>query len=133
MCMNLRKGGTGGFSKEQQIINSKRGNEKFIELMNDVVWRNKQCEKQSIGIKNFLKQKNINGFWDGKKHKQESKIKIGLTNSILQKNEKNSQYNTCWITNDIENKKIKRNNILPDGWHYGRKLKTNLKNWWFLQ
>ena len=36
---------------------------------------------------------------------------------------KNSQYGTCWITNGIENKKINKENDLPEGWYFGRSLK----------
>jgi hypothetical protein len=40
-----------------------------------------------------------------------------------QKGEKNSQYNTMWITNGTENKKIKKEDFIPEGWERGRKLK----------
>lgn len=122
MCMNLRKGGTGGFSHEQQVINSKKGHKKFFELMQDFEWKNKQREKQSTGMKFYLKKKKIKGIWEGKKHKQESKLKIGLANSILQRDNKNSQYNTRWITNGIKDKKIKNGDVIPNGWYYGRKI-----------
>jgi hypothetical protein len=36
--------------------------------------------------------------------------------------EKNSQFGTRWITNGIENKKIKKDSIIPDGWKLGRKV-----------
>lgn len=38
-----------------------------------------------------------------------------------QKGEKNSQFGTLWITNGIENKKIKKSDSMPDGWTRGRK------------
>ena len=37
--------------------------------------------------------------------------------------ENNSQYGTMWITNGLENKKIKNIDIIPDGWYKGRKIK----------
>jgi hypothetical protein len=43
-----------------------------------------------------------------------------------QQGSKNSQYGTCWITNEIENKKIKKENIsewFNKGWKFGR-IKT---------
>ena len=61
--------------------------------------------------------------WTGKKHKQESKDKIGLKNSVHQKGQKNSQYGTCWITNGQENKKIKKENLdiwISKGYYKGR-------------
>jgi len=34
--------------------------------------------------------------------------------------EKNSQYGTMWITNGNINKKVKCDDIIPDGWYKGR-------------
>jgi hypothetical protein len=35
---------------------------------------------------------------------------------------KNSQFGTMWITNGIENKKIKKDlDIIPEGWYKGRR------------
>ena len=33
---------------------------------------------------------------------------------------KNSSFGTMWITNGIENKKIKKTNTIPAGWEKGR-------------
>lgn len=65
-------------------------------------------------------------FWLGRKHKEESKKKIGEANSILQKGERNSQFGTCWIHNEVESKKIKKEELdsfLSKGWIKGRKIK----------
>jgi hypothetical protein len=59
----------------------------------------------------------------GKKHTEEFKKKISAINSQKQKGENNSQYGTCWITNYIQNKKIKVSELptwLNDGWKRGR-------------
>jgi len=61
-------------------------------------------------------------YWTNKKHTDETKEKIGIKNSISQKGDKNSQYGTCWITNGIENKKIKKTDLIPAGWKLGRKI-----------
>lgn len=37
--------------------------------------------------------------------------------------QKNSQYGTIWVTNGKQNKKIKKDNNIPQGWRRGRKLK----------
>lgn len=34
--------------------------------------------------------------------------------------ERNPSFGTMWITNEIENKKIKKGNYIPDGWREGR-------------
>jgi hypothetical protein len=105
------------------LTGSKNGSKRFLELMKNDDWRNEQRKKQSIGTKKALIRKKISGFWIGKKHKEESKSKIGLFNSIAQKGENNCQYGTHWITNGIENKKIKKNDVFPDDWKYGRTVK----------
>jgi len=66
------------------------------------------------------------GIFKNKKHSNETKRKIGLSNSLKQKGEFNSQYGTCWITNGIENKKIHKSDNIPEGWSLGRKLKIKL-------
>lgn len=60
-------------------------------------------------------------IWTGKKHSIETKNKIGIKNSKNQKGEKNSQFGTSWVTNGVENKKIKNVDQIPDGWVKGRK------------
>src|SRR6185312_9052353 len=67
-----------------------------------------------------------NSCWNDKKHKEESKRKIGLANSEKQKGEGNSQYGTCWITKEGINKKIKKENFdeyINQGWIKGRNMK----------
>jgi len=52
----------------------------------------------------------IKSFWNGRKHRDETKKKISetqLKNHHMQ-GEKNSQYGTCWIHNDKESIKIKK-------------------------
>ncbi len=59
--------------------------------------------------------------WTGKKHKQETKDKIGKKLSIAQEGFKNSQFGTMWITNGTENKKVKKTvDFIPKGWYKGR-------------
>lgn len=126
-CMNLRGGGTGGFSIEQQKINAKKSNEKQQLLMLNNEWRKNKGEKITKSLKRAYdegRRKKIFVYdWNGKKHRNDSKEKIGMHNSINQRGEKNSQYNTHWITNGIKNKKIKGNDVIPNGWKLGRKIK----------
>ena len=56
----------------------------------------------------------------GRKHNEETKQKIGFSVSKKQSGIHNSQYGTMWITNGIENKKIKKEDIIPEGWYKGR-------------
>jgi len=109
-CMNLKPGGTGGFKDEKHEHDFHSAGGTAVRLMfcklhhekmkTDDDYRNR-CIEKIKGNKNWL----------GKKHKEESKLKIGQANAIHQKGEKNSQFGTCWITNGIENKKIKKEEL----------------------
>ena len=60
----------------------------------------------------------------GKKHTDETKRKMSETKrkNKSHSGERNSQYGTMWITNGIENKKIKKDIKIPEGWSKGRKI-----------
>jgi hypothetical protein len=126
MCLNIRLGGTGGWSIEQQMENAKKSNERQKWLReNDKEWAEKrinQLKKNGSTILNKLwnEGKLTPPNWTGKKHKEETKNKIGKANSQKQKGESNSQFGTCWITNGTENKKIKKTESIPYGWRLGR-------------
>jgi hypothetical protein len=129
-CMNLKEGGSGGFSNKEHMLKcSKAGNSKQKELRKtDSLFseniRKKHSENQLLRLKtNPEKYKNFKSDWNGKKHKESSKKLIGEKSSINQKGKNNSQYGTCWITNDIENKKILKGDKIPNGWRLGRKIK----------
>jgi hypothetical protein len=133
MCMNIQPGGGGGFS-------NKNHRDKFFNaaLLDNL---DKKRSKKGALVTHF-KRKNDNEFdkkwrksisdankgnqnWLGKKHTEDTKRKIGETNSIKQKGENNSQFGSQWITNGKENKKIKKNDIILDGWKLGRVFKNN--------
>jgi hypothetical protein len=64
--------------------------------------------------------KNNAGNFTGKIHKKESKIKISESLKGKGIGSNNSQYGSFWITNGIENKKVKGLYQLPEGWYKGR-------------
>lgn len=69
-------------------------------------------------------------IWCGKKHKKETieKVKKTLKEIKHQQGEKNSQYGTCWVMKDNENKKIKKEELdtyIQMGWIKGRKIKKS--------
>jgi hypothetical protein len=125
-CMNLKVGGEGGFSKEIQKIGSTLGNLRKSELLkNDAVFKERISKIMSFQMKKQYREGRENpnkGHWKGKRHLQESKQKIGKCNSIKQTGSNNSQFGTCWITNEIESKKIFKGDQIPEGWKLGRKM-----------
>lgn len=131
-CMNLRVGGFGGFSSKEQRENAKKSLIKQNWLKeNNPEWYEKKCEKLKKSLleqyQKGLRKKDYFYDWNNKKHKEESKKKIGLKNSILQEGNKNSQFETCWIINEKENRCIKipiteLEQYCNKGWKKGRKM-----------
>lgn len=130
LCMNLKPGGSGGWKNEEHrkkcfaaaMIAAKAGHHlkqtKWLKE-NDPKWVEWHRQRILKGVKN----KNVRAFL-GKHHKEESKKKIGKANSLKQQGNGNSQYGTCWITNGTENKKIKKDASIPEGWSKGRITKV---------
>jgi hypothetical protein len=124
-CMNLKLGGLGGFVSENHVMKLKKGSSrhqkekwKNVEYRDKItkVLRNNTKENHRLGKIKYDTTK-------GKNISEEHKIKIGKKNSIKQKGERNSQFGSCWITNGEVNKKIKKNEIIPEGWKLGRTTK----------
>jgi hypothetical protein len=124
MCMNLQLGGGGGFcndehrkkalkSSRKSYINRLKNDKDFFKKISDSKISNNLGNQYAIGNKSF----------SGKFHSEETKRKIGESNSSKQKGFNNSQYGTCWITNEIESKKINKGDTIPEGWRLGRKIK----------
>jgi hypothetical protein len=122
-CMNLKIGGYGGFPKS--------ANEMFLKKMQDNEFKNnfvslkrKQYYEQLLSGK---RKQNPDYFydWNGKTHTDETKQKLSEVKKGTGVGIKNSQYGTCWITKNNENKKIKKTEINPylnDGWVRGRNV-----------
>ena len=135
-CMNLKKGGDGGFTLEQTKNGRKITNQKLFEKYGEnfysIISKNYHdflTPEQKEEFKNKIKKGQIDfnhSTFLGKKHTEESKRKIGEKNK---KNigEKNSQYNTMWVYNMElkKNKKIKKDEwtyFSKQGWLIGRKM-----------
>jgi len=125
LSMNLKKGGTGGFVNDEH-------RKKFFEtshdgfrkkLKEDEEFRNKISKIASDNFKKAWENGKVKHFdWTGKKHKKETKLKMS-EKAKLRSGEKSSQFGTCWITNGIKNKKIKKeelNKYICNGWYSGR-------------
>jgi hypothetical protein len=141
MFYNLKRGGEGGWdhiynnpdimtkvakkgynsgivflTKEERLKNTMKGYKNGLSLYvnsDDPVIKKQRSE---ISSKSFR----------GKRHTNETKEKIGKANSIHQQGEKNSQFGTCWIYNNVESIRIDKNDLdeyLQQGWNKGRKIK----------
>ena len=123
MCMNLVYGGGGGFI-------SPEGYKKGAKRMNEIVWADPiYRQRHSDRVKKMWKDgKGIRCDWTGRCHTEETKSNIGLTNSMKQMGEGNSQFGKHWITNGIENIIIKKEKEIPSGWKVGRTIQKQNKN-----
>lgn len=129
LCMNLVPGGKGGFTIEQQKLNSKKGVEKRKWLSeNDIEWVTKKNNQLSLSQKqNYQTGKLIRKHfydWTNHKHSNETKHLMSTLKKGTGIGKNNSQYGTCWITKDGNNKKIKKEELdiwINDGWDRGRK------------
>ena len=134
---NLKVGGFGGWdyinnNEELRIAKNKKARknanangalekakEAKLKLLKDPAYLKK------VGKKISAANKGKPGHFKGKNHLQESKEKMSLSSKGKTVGEKNSQYNTMWITNGHENKKVKKSSIIPFGWYRGRKIQSN--------
>jgi|TARA_R110000851_G_scaffold47424_1_gene115119 hypothetical protein len=123
-CMNLKVGGYGGFidgdhHKKMRVGASKYQKKKWVD------------EEYRIKISKILldnvKKAHVDGkikydnFID-KKHSEESKEKMSESKKGRGKGKTNSQFGKCWITNEVESKKISGTDLIPEGWRLGRKM-----------
>lgn len=135
---NLKSGGFGGFDyinktipyEERKRI-GKLGNIALQKKLNSDPELKKNVSEK---IKNYMIKAHKEGLhpswkdtysWIGKKHKEESKKKIGAANAVHQKGSGNSQYGTMWITDGKNNIKIKKQDVVPKGWKKGRVIKNS--------
>ena len=58
------------------------------------------------------------------KHSDEAKLKMSAANKGKGIGCDNSQSGTCWITNELESKRIKKGADVPIGWRLGRAIKA---------
>lgn len=137
---NLKKGGFGGFDYINQ--NNLQGDSLYTKLAKE---NSKYLKNISEDGMVRMRQGRVSG---GKVSGLESRnFKKGIHNPKLRsqyqetsnspeaiakkketwkinnrgKGENNSQFGTCWITNEIEDRKINKNSEIPDGWRKGRK------------
>jgi hypothetical protein len=139
---NLCRGGTGGFG----YINSNKMRNGFEKTLNIESVKKATLESADRGRETQRKLWKENGEWASKRraeisrtsresaainggafkdktHSEDTKKKIGAANSINQSGSKNSQFGKMWITNGTENKKIKNDAAIPNGWKKGRVCK----------
>ena len=141
---NLKKGGQGGWDFNNSNPNLHTHQLPHLKMMaknlqekrkNDKDFDEQYKQSISEGLKEKFKtdseyrERTINRLktiWPGKKHKDETRLKMSKSHQGKHDGEKNTQYGTMWITNGVENRKIKKEENIPEGWSKGRKIKFSL-------
>lgn len=141
---NLRRGGTGGFDYINKNVTLRKDKNKIARASTDIIlekkwgtnWRSVLGKLASVASKTdaakfkrkqTLKERNIKSDASHMNTSEINKKRIAKFKEIgHQQGEKNSQAGTMWITNGIENKKIKKVEPIPTGWNKGRKINASL-------
>ena len=119
---NLRRGGHGGFDHltTEQIKQAGRlGGSHSAKLQQEL----KIGIFSDTYVSYLIRNKEFQGKMAEKAQSPEAKLKRKNTRekTQFQLGIKNSQFGTMWITNGSENKKIKKEELIPDEWYKGRK------------
>jgi hypothetical protein len=131
--MNLRKGGEGGIINEEHHLKMRLGSSNFYKnkWSSDIDYNQKMSTLYSERAKKRWERGEINTETLHHKdrkyclHTEETKEKMSLDRKGSGCGESNSQYGTCWITKDNQNKKINKSLLeeyLKDSWIKGRKI-----------
>jgi hypothetical protein len=126
---NLCPGGNGGFGhintsgirngfEHRPEINkemNKRAVKRLKELHKDDDWKTNLKKLVSDGLLDYYKDRQ--GHFTGRSHSEETKEKMRKPKN---QGNKNSQFGTMWITDGKENKKVKKDSIIPVNWYKGR-------------
>jgi hypothetical protein len=125
---NLCVGGQGGFgyinSRGLGIANFKNKETAILAGKHSAIVQEKKAKEDKEWRLEYNRKLSISsmgkpGTFNGKKHSAETKTKMSGPRSHFS-GSKNSQYGTMWITNGKENKKIKKNDDIPNEWYKGR-------------
>ena len=120
---NLHPGGNGGFSYiNQNKLNNK---DKNYNGVSSRMMGHKMLPqtKKALLESHKNRPRELYQTFLGKSHSSETKQKMSDAKKGKGTGESNSQFGLMWITNGVENKKIKKLDIIPEGWYKGRKIK----------
>jgi hypothetical protein len=122
---NISYGGLGGVQNEEHRRKMREGASKYLkEKWVDLEYREKISEVLRNNMKRNHKLGKINyNTFSGKKHSDDTKLKMSVVKKGKGLKSDNSQWGSKWITNGIESKKVNENEKLPENWFYGRTLK----------
>lgn len=125
---NLCPGGHGGFGYINQFPRQPLSDELRRRLSHihktrgtkgPPITTSKRIDARLKMIQRHVKGEFQVGTFTGKQHTAETRHKMSVSKS----GKANNQYGTMWITDGIVNNKIKRGDLIPNGWYAGRKIR----------
>lgn len=122
---NIKIGGYGGFDyinstkKNLYGLNGKNGIRNLYNGWNRIHTQ-QEFDKISKTLKEGYSTGRLSPTFKGKCHSTETKNKIGHISSMRESGSGNSQFGTMWITDGVNNKKIKKDEQIPNGWKNGK-------------
>lgn len=127
---NMKIGGCGGWNLDPKMI-SDNTRRRMHNLRKDPIAFSNHVDNlikiSPRGVSSFM-SKYPNGTWKGRKHTEETKIRMSESNRGKQAGSNNSQYGTCWIFSNEEKRSMKiqleeLQEWISSGWIKGRKFK----------
>jgi len=118
---NICPGGQGGFGYiNKNNLTPRFAGKKHKEHSKKILSEKSKNSHRAGTLKPFTSATRLD--WTGRTHSDETKERISFSMRGKQTGLDNSQYGSCWITNGITSKKIKKDDPIPDGWNRGRKM-----------
>ena len=143
LCINLMEGGEGGGgfiyqNKNKRKEIARKGQSGFIRRCNnDPEFKKKLLAEASLNLKKRHDNGEYSNFnyanFKDKKHREETKKKIGNANSIKQSGKNNSQYGKYWVHKNSEVLRIHSIDLekyLILGWKKGKQEKVTKQTKW---
>jgi len=130
---NLKVGGFGGWdyvnknnSSHSKEHMNKMCKARISKYPNGTFYGRSHTEETNKRISTSLAALALRTFL-GKKHTDATKQLISEKAKIHSKGKRNSQFGTMWITNEVESKKIKKTELIPEGYRRGRVVNKTLQ------
>lgn len=127
-CMNIKPGGEGGWTSDEQKENNKKSQKAQARLFaEDPEWVKTRSDNISKGLKEAYANGTKKAYhydWTGRKHSEESKAKMREAAQGRGVGTTNNMYGTKWIYSDElqQSKRILKDDPIPEGWKKGRKM-----------
>lgn len=118
---NLKLGGFGGFTKESSIKGGKVSGNNRVKFKEGIFAEGFDHRiKSEEFIKYFSEVVQPKGTLAAQSDSAKKSRIDTMRKNEHQKGEKNSQFGTMWITDGIDSKKVKKGDLIPDGWRNGQ-------------